>query len=131
MDLSHEELCGDPDSAKIVYEPVAVAIKNFQIIGLRLYMDEFPYEKRTRLRETEDHQDVDYEGHDLHSHQDYPAIRGFQTGEIASLMPQVQILGTHGKQSVRIKIKHNDTLPGPKVFREAVFYLVFACYLCF
>ena len=122
MDLSHDELCRDPDSAKIVYEPVAIATKNFQILGLRLYMDEFPYEKRTRLRETEDQDHEEYESHGKFSSQQYPSIKGSQTRESTSLMPQVQILGSHRKQSVRLKIKHNDALPGPKVCREPIFW---------
>jgi len=115
MDLSHDELCHDPDSAKIVYEPVAIATKNFQILGLKLYMDEFPYEKRTRLRETEEPHHEEYNSHGKFSSQQYPSIKESETRETTSLMPQVQILGSHGKQSVRLKIKHNDTLPGPKI----------------
>ena len=113
--MSYDEICGDPDSSKVVYEPVAIAIKNFQIHGIRLYMDEFPYERRTRLREADAQLDTDYESHDLYSHQQFPSIKGGQTRETTSFMPQAQILGSHGKQSVRIKIKHNDSLPGPKV----------------
>ena len=78
-------------------------------------MDEFPYEKRTRLRETDEHHGVEFEDHETHSQQNYSSIEGCQNKEGSSLMSQMQILGSHGKQSVKIKIKHNDSLPGPKV----------------
>lgn len=114
MDLSHDEFCNDSESSKFVYEPVAIAIKNFKIFGLKLYMDEFPSEKRTRLRETDGQYNTEFEQEDQYVSLDN-AVGSDMDRETAHLMQQVQILGSHGKQTIKIKIKHNDTLPGPKV----------------
>ena len=90
-------------------------------------MDEFPYERRTRLKETDAQLDAEYENDDLHSHQQFPSIKGWETRETTSFMPQAQILGSHGKQCVRIKIKYNDSLPGPKVSSQCILFTLNCC----
>ena len=50
-DLSHEEVGSESMPANTVYEPVAIAIKNFQMVGVTLHLEEFLREHRTRLRE--------------------------------------------------------------------------------
>ena len=117
--MSNDELGGDPHTQHSVYEPVAIAIKNFQIIGVRLFLDEFPEQKRTRLKEATGHNDEHSDGH----HSLTPILNeGLakimtenQNSEPQILMPQVQILGSCGKQSIKVKLKQNDALPGPKV----------------
>ena len=85
-------------------------------------MDEFPFEKRTRLREADEREGQEYDEH-LHLGEELARMPGHNNQkDNLSLMPQVQILASHGKQSVRVKIKHNDTLPGPKV--QLIHYLM-------
>ncbi|XP_065067241.1 autophagy-related protein 2 homolog B-like [Rhopilema esculentum] len=118
LDLSHDEINEELSPDHAVYEPVAIAIKSFQIYGLKLYMDEFPFEKRTRLREADEREGQEYDEH-LHLGEELARMPGHNNQkDNLNLMPQVQILASHGKQSVRVKIKHNDTLPGPKVDLE-------------
>ena len=131
--MSHDDISGDPSSPHSVYEPVAIAVKNFQIYGMKLYMDEFPYEKRTKLRESEERDSLDDEGHQFHSQMSigYGEKLGGIQKDVQNLMPQVQILGSHGKQSIKIKIKQNDALPGPKVSKTSnieVFALLSSCF---
>ncbi len=116
-DLSYEEICGESNVPHSVYEPVAIAIKNFQIIGIRLYLDEFPYEKRTKLKESEERSSYEEDSY-LNSTTGDGLGRllvDSQMRDGPNLMPQVQILGSHGKQSIKLKFKQNDSLAGPKV----------------
>eukprot|EP00794_Sanderia_malayensis_P020264 gene20264-22250_t len=122
-DLSYEEICGESNLPHNVYEPVAVAIKNFQIIGIRLYLDEFLFEKRTKLKETTDERNS-YDDDDAYLN----ATDGLgrllvdnHTRDGSNLMSQVQILGSHGKQSIKLKFKQNDSLAGPKIDVEYFF----------
>ena len=98
-----------------VYEPVAIAIKNFQMVGLSVMLDEFPKDKRTRIREADD--------------DNLPSINDeyrFSLKEIENnaedLLPRLKILSSTGKQNVKVKLKQNDALPGPKV----VFLMAFS-----
>lgn len=115
LDLSHDEFFNENDSSKFVYEPVAIAIKNFQIYGLKLFMDEFPHERRTRLREAEEQHFVNQNTSNTGLKFENVSEGGLNR-ETSSFVQQIQILGSHGKQSIKVKVKHNATLPGPKVW---------------
>ncbi|XP_047132306.1 autophagy-related protein 2 homolog B isoform X1 [Hydra vulgaris] len=104
-DLSHEEVAQDTSRQHSVYEPVAVAIKSFQIAGLVMIMDEFPKHCRTRLREALTEEE---------KIQQESFLRGGSNSN-PDLLPRVRFLSSCGKQTVKMKFKQNDALPGPKV----------------
>ena len=107
-DLSHEELGQDNIPQHSVYEPVAIAIKNFQMVGLSVMLDEFPKDKRTRIREADDDS--------LRSLDDeYKLNLKEIENKVEDLLPRLKILSSTGKQNVKVKLKQNDALPGPKV----------------
>lgn len=121
-DLSHEEVGKENTPKHSVYEPVAVAIKNFQMIGINLFIEEFPKNKRTRIR-------------DIYSDEDLTSMplatpgrvddddgmsrlqRSFSEDdkETPGLTPKVKFLSSCGKQNVKIRLKQNESIPGPKV----------------
>ena len=107
-DLSHEEMGQDNIPQHSVYEPVAIAIKNFQMMGLSVMLDEFPKDKRTRIREADDD--------NLHSLDDeYKFNLKEIENNVEDLLPRLKLLSSTGKQNVKVKLKQNDALPGPKV----------------
>lgn len=82
-----------------------------------MFIDEFSFEKRTRLRETMDkdsHEEDHYASSQVHDGLG-KLMFDSQLRDDPSLMPQVQIIGTHGKQNIKLKFKQNEALPGPKV----------------
>lgn len=123
-DLSNEDVGGDAHVQHSVYEPVAIAIKNFQIKGLFLYMDEFPRHKRTKLREASTIDDDMFLSApcELESPGIFDPDASSRLSDVpgrvafADLLPSVKILGlSSGKQNIKVKLKQNDALPGPKV----------------
>ena len=78
-------------------------------------LDEFPKDKRTRIREADDDS--------LRSLDDeYKLNLKEIENKVEDLLPRLKILSSTGKQNVKVKLKQNDALPGPKVvisiFRE-------------
>ena len=94
-----------------VYEPVAVAIKNFQIVGVNMFIDEFPKHKRTRMRTA-------YSDEDLSGSPDEYSFYGYRQSpdeNIPNLLKRVKFLSSCGKQNIKLKLKQNDAIPGHKV----------------
>lgn len=121
-DLSHEEIGQENAPQHSVYEPVAVAIKNFQMKGINLFIDEFPKHKRTRLREVLSDENLDECRIDQFSHvgEDFYKYSTKQRKEsekddMPGLLQKVKILSSYGKQNVKVKLKQSEALPGPKV----------------
>ena len=115
-DLSHEEVGKENTPKHSVYEPVAVAIKNFQMIGINLFVEEFPKNERTRLRDV--FSDEDFSGSPM-----TPVSEGLMQFQrkisedegIHDLLPKVKFLSSCGKQNVKIRLKQNEAIHGPKV----------------
>jgi len=115
-DLSHEEVGNENTPQHSVYEPVAIAIKNFQMVGANMFIDEFPKHKRTHLRDI--YSDEDLSGSPLTSFGGLSNIRDrtFREEETtANLLPKVKFISSCGKQNIKLKLKQNEAIPGPKV----------------
>ena len=68
-------------------------------------MDEFPKHHRTRLREALTEEEIS---------QNEGLMRG-RSNSNPDLLPRVKFLSSSGKQTIKMKFKQNDALPGPKV----------------
>ena len=95
------------------------------MFNINLFIDEFPKHKRTRLREATSDEDLkhyyDYQLSNTKEglsklHKNYS-----QKDEVSDLLYKVKVLSSCGKQNIKIKLKQNDALPGPKVCNT--FYL--------
>ena len=106
--------------AKSVYEPAAFACKNLKIVGVTCYLEEFPEHDRTA-------------GH-AHSPQlspvsstCSPAQSSHGLDRICSenfadkayepdlLLPSIKIATFAGQSEIKLKVKQNMAVPGPKV----------------
>lgn len=127
-DLSTE--LGERDShykAKSVYEPAACACKNLKIFGVSIHLDEFPEESRTMPQVSDlpqspppspgsgscspplHHPHGPLEGLSLSAEQ-------FPTRPLSgSLLPQIKIATFAGHSEIKLKLKQNVAVPGPKV----------------
>lgn len=110
--------------AKSVYEPAACACKNLKIFGISVHLDEFPEESRTVP------QVPDYPESPLGSgscspplHLPHNTLEGlslsaeqFHTPPLSgSLLPQIKIATFAGHSEIKLKLKQNVAVPGPKV----------------
>lgn len=142
-DLSTE--LGERDShykAKSVYEPAACACKNLKIFGVSIHLDEFPEESRTMPQASDlpqspppspgsgscspplHHPHSPLEGLSLSAEQ-------FPTRPLSgSLLPQIKIATFAGHSEIKLKLKQNVAVPGPKVGFDNFFFLILAMY-CF
>lgn len=96
-----------------VYEPVAVAIKNFQIVGVNMFIDEFSKQKRTRLRNA--YSDDDLSGSPDPDDYSFYGYKHSPDENIPNLLPKSKFLSSCGKQNIKLKLKQNDAIPGHKV----------------
>ena len=126
-DLSGEDVSVENGSHHSVYEPVAIAAKNFQVIGISLFVDEFPENKRTILREAKSEYTNSRSNSVTHgspSDSLTPISEGLSRilertsidgDNLPELLPQTKVLACNGKQNIKIKLKQNEMLPGPKI----------------
>lgn len=119
-DLSHEEIGKENTPQHSVYEPVAIAIKNFQMYGVNMYIEEFPRHKRTRLRDLYGSDEDLSESPLGHHSEGYSHLQHkvLSEDEASNLLPKVKFLSSCGKQNIKIKLKQNEAIPGPKFDME-------------
>ena len=113
--------------AKSVYEPAACACKNLKIFGVSVHLDEFPEESRTVSQ-------VPDFSHSpppslisgscsplLHNPSNPLGRLSLSADQISkpslsgSLLPQIKIVTFAGHSEIKLKLKQNVTVPGPKV----------------
>lgn len=111
--------------AKSVYEPAACACKKLKIFGISVHLDEFPEESRTIPQAAEYHDSLPpspgscspplhhphstFDGLSLSPEQCHtPPLSG-------SLLPQIKVATVAGHSEIKLKLKQNLHVPGPKV----------------
>lgn len=127
-DLSTE--LGERDShykAKSVYEPAACACKNLKIFGVSVHLDEFPEESRTMPQAPDFPQSPPPSpGSDSCSpplHHSHSPLEGLSLSAeqlpthplSGSLLPPIKIATFAGHSEIKLKLKQNVAVPGPKV----------------
>lgn len=111
--------------AKSVYEPAACACKKLKIFGISVHLDEFPEESRTIPQAPEYHDSLPpspgscspplhhphstFDGLSLSPEQCHtPPLSG-------SLLPQIKVATVAGHSEIKLKLKQNLHVPGPKM----------------
>ncbi|CAH1792670.1 unnamed protein product [Owenia fusiformis] len=120
-----------------IYEPAAIAHKNFHLMGVTIFSDEFPKENRTFSRQGSSSPsqyeapkgfDAD-EGlspvqfHDPHSQNQQQFPHPHETGhapysaghQLPTHSTPIRIATCAGKQELKLKVKQNEALAGPKL----------------
>ena len=113
--------------AKSVYEPAACACKKLKIFGLSVHLDEFPEDSRT-MPLNRDYPDslppspgsgsCSLPPHHLHNTLEGGSLSAeefFTSSHSANLLPQIKVATFAGQSEVKLKLKQNVALPGPKV----------------
>ena len=127
-DLSTE--LGERDShykAKSVYEPAACACKNLKIFGVSIHLEEFPEESRT-IPQAPDFppSPPPSPGSDSCSpplHHPHGPLEGLSLSAeqfpshplLGSLLPAIKVVTFSGHSEIKLKLKQNVAVPGPKV----------------
>lgn len=113
--------------ARSVYEPAACACKKLKIFGVSVHLDEFPEESRTvpliqdspeSLPPSPGSGSCSLPLHRLHNTlggSSLSAEEFFTPSHSASLLPQIKVATFAGQSEVKLKLKQNVALPGPKV----------------
>ena len=81
-----------------------------------MFIDEFPKQKRTRMRNT-------YSDEDLSGSPDDYSFYGFRHSpdeNIPNLLKRVKFLSSCGKQNIKLRLKQNDAIPGHKVCQSSI-----------
>ena len=113
--------------AKSVYEPAACACKNLKIFGVSVHFDEFPEESRT-MPQAPDYPESPPPSPRSGScspplHHPHSTLEGlslsaeqFHSSPLSgSLLPQIKIATFAGHSEIKLKLKQNVAVPGPKV----------------
>lgn len=91
--------------------------------NINIFIEEFLKENRTRLREACSDEDL-YSESPLSSNFINEGLTAYNlqkphshenNKEPTDLLPKVKIVGSCGKQNMKIRLKQNDAIPGPKV----------------
>ncbi|XP_029191275.2 LOW QUALITY PROTEIN: autophagy-related protein 2 homolog A-like [Acropora millepora] len=112
---------------RAVYEPAACACKKLKIFGLSVHLDEFPEDSRT-MPLNRDYPDslppspgsgsCSLPPHHLHNTLEGGSLSAeefFTSSHSANLLPQIKVATFAGQSEVKLKLKQNVALPGPKV----------------
>ncbi|KAL5009376.1 hypothetical protein ScPMuIL_014957 [Solemya velum] len=122
-DMATEDRASDVDSPTRAntWEPAAIAHKNVQIDGVEIFADEFPRSTRSQSSEDMDQSQQIFQSV-LHSPPLSPDITDEPESSTSVSSPDpVQIAIVMGQQNIRLKLKQNDSLAGPKVDLDCQF----------
>ena len=113
--------------AKSVYEPAACACKKLKIFGVSVHLDEFPEQSRT-VPHFPDCGESPPPSPSSGScspplHQPHSTLEGvslsaerFDSPSLSgNLLPQIKVATFAGHSEIKIKLKQNVAVPGPKV----------------
>ncbi|XP_077866099.1 autophagy-related protein 2 homolog B-like [Saccoglossus kowalevskii] len=114
------------------YEPVAFALKKFHLMGVSLFCDEFPENYRTLSRQSSCESDSPIAMHTGNFSPPLSPPMPPQHSEMTARQPTydsihrqiehgdpIKIASFAGRQEIKLKIKQNDRVTGPKVEIES------------
>ncbi|XP_064622147.1 autophagy-related protein 2 homolog B-like isoform X2 [Lineus longissimus] len=111
-------------NTRSIYEPAAVQNKNFRVMGVTFYCDQFPESNRTFSRSTSTSTSFDSSS-PLSPKTSQPILTQPNIGSAqptagmsqssTTLSETIKIAELAGQQEIKIKLKQSEALPGPKL----------------